>query len=56
MYDPTASVDSPIYVFTAQEVSRLTIYRAAMKAGYFSDFEPAAAPIDQVRQDILPAQ
>ena len=56
MCDPTASDDSPTYVFTTQEVSRLTIYRAAVQAGFISDIGPAATPIDRARQDILPAQ
>jgi len=51
MCDPTASVDSPTYVFTAQEVSRLTIYRAAVQAGFFSDIGPATAPIDRARHE-----
>jgi hypothetical protein len=37
MCNTTAFVDPPAYAFSAREISRLAIYRAAVQAGFFSD-------------------
>jgi hypothetical protein len=55
MSDATASVDSPAYAFSAREVSRLAIYRAAVQASFFSDIGPLAAPVDSALADRLTA-
>jgi hypothetical protein len=46
MYNMNAPADSPSFQFNAEEIRRLTIYRAAVHAGFYSDVVPsvAAAP------------
>ena len=40
--EATVEPEAPTYIFSARELSRLVVYRAAIVAGFYSDNYPSA--------------